>query len=366
MLFLKLINKPIAIVIITNALIDTINSSMNKKKEIIQKQPKLIFPPEQDPFTPKTIIPDQTISGYVWFEHSATGNLTNNNNDNALSIDTSMFKKTKVSIQKEILQFSYHKNEPSILINYKNFVFSDLSKKTTIDNKYDLKKPEQYKQVTKELGKVVFHDEERKKNFVFTERTFFLKSDNYRICIQCPNTLEVEKFRKKLVKHCTRENIKKSYELMTILGRGSFSNVFLARDRVNKKLRAIKTTLLNQEAFKCEKIKSTNAYLISNEVDVLRELKTKNVCRIVELFEDENQVSIVLDYVEGLSLHDAIKRGYDFSIDEIFYVVFVLLNVVDEMNEKGWIHRDIKPSNIIIKNNKKDDTDKIEDYLNVY
>lgn len=36
------------------------------------------------------------------------------------------------------------------------------------------------------------------------------------------------------------------------------------------------------------------------------------------------------------------------TVEEAFGIVHILLQVVDEMNQKGFVHRDIKPANIII------------------
>lgn len=120
--------------------------------------------------------------------------------------------------------------------------------------------------------------------------------------------------------------------------------MYLARDRINKKLRAIKMTKLTKKL-----TNSNYADFIKNEVNVLRVMKSKNINRLIEVFEDSQQVSIVLDYIKGDNLYDIIKKGQKLKHDEVFHIAQTLLQVVEEMNYYGYVHRDIKPSNIIIK-----------------
>jgi serine/threonine protein kinase len=109
-------------------------------------------------------------------------------------------------------------------------------------------------------------------------------------------------------------------------------------------LRAIKITKINS------KLSNSNfGDFIKNEVNVLRILKSKHICRFIEVFEDPTQVAIVLDYIKGENLLDALKKGKKLSSEEVFYIIHILLQVLEEMNSKGFAHRDVKPSNIIIK-----------------
>jgi serine/threonine-protein kinase ULK/ATG1 len=72
------------------------------------------------------------------------------------------------------------------------------------------------------------------------------------------------------------------------------------------------------------------------------------VCRLIEVFEDKEKIGIVLDYCKGMSLYSYLQRIGKLDVGEAFQIVHILLQVVDEMNQKGFVHRDIKPANIII------------------
>ena len=56
----------------------------------------------------------------------------------------------------------------------------------------------------------------------------------------------------------------------------------------------------------------------------------------------------MLDYVKGMSLYTYLQRNQRLTVEEAFHITHILLQVIDEMNQKGFVHRDIKPANIII------------------
>ncbi len=72
------------------------------------------------------------------------------------------------------------------------------------------------------------------------------------------------------------------------------------------------------------------------------------MCRLIEVFEDKEKIGIVLDYCKGVSLYGYLRKMGKLEVGEAFGIVHLLLQVVEEMNQKGFVHRDIKPANIII------------------
>ncbi|GBC88800.1 Serine/threonine-protein kinase PrkC [bacterium HR13] len=96
----------------------------------------------------------------------------------------------------------------------------------------------------------------------------------------------------------------------------------------------------------------------------IREAKTQakfhhpNLVNILNYLEDEDgNMYIVMEYVDGGSLEDRIKKGA-FSIKDAVSVIVQVLNALAYMHSKGIIHRDIKPANIMF----LDDTVKVSDF----
>ncbi|WP_347258139.1 serine/threonine-protein kinase [Methylocaldum sp.] len=87
----------------------------------------------------------------------------------------------------------------------------------------------------------------------------------------------------------------------------------------------------------------------------LREARTlckfshPNVVRVREFFQQNNTAYLVMDYCEGISLEEYLKRNGG-KLDEATATALMLpvLDGLKEVHEKGFLHRDIKPSNIYL------------------
>ncbi|MCS7284816.1 MAG: serine/threonine protein kinase, partial [Hydrogenobacter thermophilus] len=96
----------------------------------------------------------------------------------------------------------------------------------------------------------------------------------------------------------------------------------------------------------------------------IREAKTQakfhhpNLVNILNYLEDQDgNMYIVMEYVDGGSLEDRLKRGA-FNIKDAVSVIVQVLNALAYMHSKGIVHRDIKPANIMFSG----DTVKVSDF----
>jgi cell division control protein CDC15 len=87
------------------------------------------------------------------------------------------------------------------------------------------------------------------------------------------------------------------------------------------------------------------------EVDLLKKLDHPNIVKYVDTVQRSHQLCIALEYVEGGSLENLIKR-YGCLTETLvaIYVKQVLLGL-DYLHNQGVIHRDIKGANILTTKN---------------
>jgi len=83
-------------------------------------------------------------------------------------------------------------------------------------------------------------------------------------------------------------------------------------------------------------------------------LNNEHIVRVFDLFEENNTVYYVMDFVDGESLRDRIKRqNGPFFESEALSVLRQMLTALDVIHEKSMWHMDIKPANILIDDNGK-------------
>ena len=72
------------------------------------------------------------------------------------------------------------------------------------------------------------------------------------------------------------------------------------------------------------------------------------VVRLHDVFEDSNQILLVLEYIEGTNLFNWIKN-YKYPVEAVSRVVFrKIVEIVAYLHARGIVHRDIKLENIMM------------------
>lgn len=133
-----------------------------------------------------------------------------------------------------------------------------------------------------------------------------------------------------------------AYEVVGRAGRGGMGDVFLARDPKLGRLVAIKRL----PSAKIEDQRAIKRFL--REAQVLATLDHANIARIFSLDEDESgQLHIVLEYVEGETLREVLRRG-PLPLEQAMRVTASLADALAAAHRHGVVHRDIKPGNVMI------------------
>jgi serine/threonine protein kinase len=86
------------------------------------------------------------------------------------------------------------------------------------------------------------------------------------------------------------------------------------------------------------------------EAQVVASLAHPNVVRIYELHTGDEDLSLIMEYVEGRSLRDLLTEHQVLSPDIAAVVASEILAGLAAAHEKGIVHRDLKPENVLISN----------------
>lgn len=133
--------------------------------------------------------------------------------------------------------------------------------------------------------------------------------------------------------------IENKYEILSLIGQGELSKVYLALDKKVNKTWAIK--VIN----KSEKLYYES---IRTETEMLSSLNHSNIPRIVDIIEYEPEIIIVMDYIEGESIDKVLSYSL-MSVNEVMKIASQLINVFEYIHSHNIVYRDLKPANIMLK-----------------
>ncbi len=138
------------------------------------------------------------------------------------------------------------------------------------------------------------------------------------------------------------KRINERYEILKLIGEGGMANVYLALDTILDRQVAIK--ILRGDLATDEKFVKK----FQREALSASSLNHPNIVEIYDVGEDEGKYYIVMEYVEGTTLKNLIKKRDFLSVPEVLDVMKQLTSAVACAHSNYIIHRDIKPQNVLI------------------
>ncbi|MCL2724655.1 MAG: serine/threonine protein kinase [Polyangiaceae bacterium] len=88
---------------------------------------------------------------------------------------------------------------------------------------------------------------------------------------------------------------------------------------------------------------------LDREAKVLADLAHPNVVLLLEAKRlASGRPYLVLEYVDGWSLHDLLAKKHCLGVDVALAVAIGICAGLDHAHERGIVHRDIKPSNVLL------------------
>ena len=137
------------------------------------------------------------------------------------------------------------------------------------------------------------------------------------------------------------------YEILTKIGQGGMSTVYLAMDKRLNKQWAIKE-------IRKEKHNSNNAIVVKSilaEAQLMKKLDHAALPRIVDIIEDNEAIYVVMDYIEGETLSKILREYGPQPEETVIEWAKQLCEVLDYLHTRqpAVIYRDMKPSNVMLK-----------------
>ena len=136
------------------------------------------------------------------------------------------------------------------------------------------------------------------------------------------------------------------FEILQVLGEGSFGYIAKVKSRLNHKIYAMKKIDLSK--IKEEKV----IKLMENETKILEELNNPLVVKYYKSFNEDNALFIVMEFMDNGDLLGMFKASKSLNKpipEEKIYDIFIQsMKALAFIHSKNLIHRDIKPENLFI------------------
>ena len=136
--------------------------------------------------------------------------------------------------------------------------------------------------------------------------------------------------------------INERYEIIKSIGEGGMANVYLAQDKIlNRKvaIKVLRGDLANDEKF---------IRRFQREAIAASSLSHKTIVEMYDVGEDNGTYYIVMEYVEGRTLKQLLKKRGNLTIPEVIDIMTQLTEGIAHAHDSYIIHRDLKPQNIMI------------------
>jgi predicted Ser/Thr protein kinase len=131
------------------------------------------------------------------------------------------------------------------------------------------------------------------------------------------------------------------YRIVGQLGRGGAGIVYKAVDETLGRDVAVKT--LNPDLANTEVMSRFRA-----EATILAKLNHPQIATIFELFREENDLLMVMEFVRGETLDKLSDRLGPIAPDRAAYLIDLILLALEHAHRAGVVHRDIKPANVMV------------------
>jgi len=134
------------------------------------------------------------------------------------------------------------------------------------------------------------------------------------------------------------------FELLKVLGQGSFGKVFLVRKikgRDAGKLYAMKV-------LKKATLKVRDRIRTKMERNILAQISHPFIVKLHYAFQTEGKLYLVLDFLRGGDLFTRLSKEVMFTEEDVKFYLAELTLALEHLHSLGIVYRDLKPENILL------------------
>jgi serine/threonine protein kinase len=134
----------------------------------------------------------------------------------------------------------------------------------------------------------------------------------------------------------------KDLDLLETIGTGVFGRTRIVRSLKDRNFYALKIMK------KVRIVKQGQLHHVQNEIKILSRLRCPFVQELRGVFQDENSLYLVLEFIPGGELFSHLRRSRVFDLPVYQFVAVEIACALYHMHKMTIIYRDLKPENILI------------------
>ena len=139
------------------------------------------------------------------------------------------------------------------------------------------------------------------------------------------------------------QKINERYEVIRSIGEGGMANVYLGYDTIldrNVAIKILRGDLSGDEKF---------VRRFQREALSASSLAHPNIVEMYDVGEDDGLYYIVMEYVDGKTLKQLLKKRGNLTLSEAIDIMLQLTDGMAHAHDSYIVHRDLKPQNVMIK-----------------
>ncbi len=126
----------------------------------------------------------------------------------------------------------------------------------------------------------------------------------------------------------------------------NFTQIATIKENDNSKI-----YLYSHNKTKKKLIKRISAHRNDEVFRKVRNLECKSLSQIYEVCSDEDCVTVLEEYIDGISLLELIEKKQTLPKKQAYKITIDICDALNELHSRGIVHRDIKPSNVMVREN---------------
>ena len=132
------------------------------------------------------------------------------------------------------------------------------------------------------------------------------------------------------------------FEIGKPLGKGKFGRVYLARERSEQFVCALK--VLHKSELQHGKVEKQ----VRREIEIQSNLRHPNILRLYGHFHDRKRIFLILEFAGKGELYKLLRKENRFSEWKAAQYIAQMAAALKYLHKKHVMHRDIKPENILV------------------